>query len=195
MIPVVVIERLEDALPLATALYQGGLKLLEITLRTPVALDAIRLIKESLPDAIIASGTVINAQSLEASLEAGADFIVSPGVSDELLAAAKSNDAPLLPGAVTATEVMKLLDKGYDRLKFFPAEAAGGVASLAALNGPLPQAKFCPTGGINLNNASQYLSLDNVVCVGGTWMLKRDLIQRKNWQEITRLAQQASQIR
>ncbi|MDQ7049247.1 MAG: bifunctional 4-hydroxy-2-oxoglutarate aldolase/2-dehydro-3-deoxy-phosphogluconate aldolase [Enterobacterales bacterium] len=192
VIPVLVIENLQDAVPLASALYHGGLEVLEITLRTEAAIESIKQIKQALPDAVIASGTVINAASLEASLEAGVDFVVSPGSTPELLSAVKSNNALILPGATSATEVMNLLALGYNCLKFFPAEAAGGVKMLSSLNGPLPQAQFCPTGGINLSNAKQYLQLDNVVCVGGTWMLTKQLIQQKNWSAITQLAKQAS---
>lgn len=186
------IEKLEDAVPLASALYQGGLEVLEVTLRTEAAIESIKQIKQALPQAIVASGTVINAASLEASLEAGVDFVVSPGSTPELLSAVKSNNAVILPGATSATEVMNLLDQDFDYLKFFPSEAAGGVKMLSSLNGPLPQAKFCPTGGINLSNAKQYLQLDNVVCVGGTWMVTKQLIQEKNWSAITELAKQAS---
>jgi len=192
VIPVVVIENVDDAIPLASALYQGGLEVLEITLRTKAAVESITLIKQALPDAIIASGTVIDTATLEASLKAGVDFVVSPGSTPELLSAVKSNNALLLPGATSASEVMNCLAQGFDCLKFFPAEAAGGVKMLASLYGPLPQAEFCPTGGINLSNAKQYLQLDNVMCVGGTWMVTQQLIQQKNWSAITELARQAS---
>lgn len=192
VIPVLVIENLEDAVPLASALYQGGLEVLEITLRTKVAIESIKQIKQALPQAIIASGTVTNSASLEASLKAGVDFVVSPGSTPELLSAVKSNDALILPGATSTTEVMNLLNQGFNYLKFFPAEAAGGIKMLSSLNGPLPQAQFCPTGGINLSNVKQYLQLDNVVCVGGTWMVTKQLIQEKNWSAITKLAKQTS---
>ena len=194
VIPVVVIDNIEDAVPLATALVEGGLNVLEITLRTPVAIEAIIQIKQALPNAIIGSGTVINSTTLEASLKANVDFMVSPGTTSELLEAAAQNSAPLLPGAATASEVMNLLSKGYDALKFFPAAAAGGINMLKSFGGPLPQVTFCPTGGINLANADQYLSLANVACVGGTWMLDKKLISEKNWTEISRLAKQASEL-
>lgn len=194
VIPVVVIEHLDDAVPLAEALVKGGLNVLEITLRTPVAIQAIEQIKSAIPTCIVGSGTVIDTKTLDASLNAGVDFMVSPGSTSELLEAAKQNNASLLPGAITPSEVMHLLSQGYDALKFFPAEAAGGVNMLKSIAGPLPQITFCPTGGINLNNSSKYLSLTNVSCVGGTWMLDKKLIASKNWSEITRLAKQASDL-
>ena len=194
VIPVVVIDNLDDAVPLAQALYNGGLDVLEITLRTPVAIEAIKKIKQALPDAIVGSGTVIDLETFNLSMDADVDFMVSPGSTEELLQAASQNDVAFLPGATTATEVMKLLDKGFDAMKFFPAQASGGVSMLKSIGSPLPQAIFCPTGGINPSNASDYLALNNVACVGGTWMLDKQLIADKNWSEIARLAQQANEI-
>jgi len=194
VIPVVVIDRIEDAVPLATALVNGGLNVLEITLRTPVAIDAIKAMKQALPNSIVGSGTVIDAATLQASLDAGVDFIVSPGTNSELLEAAKQNSAPLLPGAATPSEVMNLLHHGFDTMKFFPAAAAGGVNMLKSIGGPLPQVTFCPTGGISLANANEYLALPNVACVGGTWMLDKELIKAQDWDGITQLAKQASQL-
>lgn len=194
VIPVVVIDRIEDAVPLATALVDGGLNVLEITLRTPVAIEAIIEMKKALPQSIIGSGTVIDIKTMQASLDAGVDFMVSPGTTSELLEAVAQNSAPLLPGASTPSEVMNLLSKGFDAMKFFPAIAAGGVNMLKSIGGPLPQVSFCPTGGINLNNAAEYLALENVACIGGTWMLEQKLIADNNWLEITRLAKQASQL-
>lgn len=194
VVPVVVINDLEDAVPLATALYNGGLRALEITLRTPVAVEAIKQIKQALPDAYVGTGTVIDKATFNASLEAGADFMVSPGVNDELLALASETDVPFLPGAATPSEVMQLAAKGFKFLKFFPAEAAGGVPMLKSIFGPLPQVKFCPTGGVSLNSAPNYLALPNVVCVGGTWMLDKELIANKDWQAIEELARQASKV-
>lgn len=194
MIPVVVIDQLEDAVPLSKALVDGGLNVLEVTLRTPVALEAISLIKQSIPEAVVGTGTVICPKTLEQSMQVGADFLVSPGVTANLLNAAKQNNAPLLPGAATASEVMGLLDLGYHAMKFFPAAAAGGINMLKSFAGPLPQVTFCPTGGIKLNNAHEYLNLSNVACVGGTWMLDKQLIAKKDWTAITKLAQQASQL-
>ena len=195
VVPVVVIEKLEDAAPLARALYNGGLKALEITLRTPVAVEAVKLMKAEVPEAYVGTGTVVDKASFDASVEAGADFMVSPGVSDELLALAKDSDIPFLPGAATASEVMQLASHGFKYLKFFPAEAAGGTAMLKSIGGPLPHITFCPTGGISLATAPNYLALNNVICVGGTWMLDKHLIENKDWQAIEALARQASEVK
>lgn len=195
VVPVVVIENLEDAVPLAKALFNGGLKALEITLRTPVAAEAVKLMKEAVPEAYVGTGTVIDKATFEASVAAGADFMVSPGVNDELLELAKESDIPFLPGAATPSEVMNLASHGFKFLKFFPAEAAGGAPMLKSIGGPLPQVKFCPTGGISLETAPKYLALDNVVCVGGTWMLDKELIANKDWQAIEALAKQASEVK
>ena len=195
VVPVVVIEKLEDAAPLARALYNGGLKALEITLRTPIAAEAVKLMKEAVPEAYVGTGTVVDKATFNASVEAGADFMVSPGVNDELLALAKDTDIPFLPGAATPSEVMKLASHGFNFLKFFPAEAAGGTAMLKSIGGPLPQVTFCPTGGISLETAPNYLALKNVICVGGTWMLDKQLIENKDWQAIEALARQASEVK
>ncbi|MBE0363228.1 2-dehydro-3-deoxyphosphogluconate aldolase / (4S)-4-hydroxy-2-oxoglutarate aldolase [Pseudoalteromonas ulvae UL12] len=194
VVPVVVIDNIDDAVPLAQALYNGGLRALEITLRTPVAAQAVKLMKAALPDAYVGTGTVINRETFQASVDAGADFMVSPGVNDELLALAADTDIPFLPGAATPSEVMKLASHGFSFLKFFPAEAAGGTAMLKSINGPLPQVKFCPTGGISLATAPNYLALPNVVCVGGTWMLDKTLIANKDWTAIEHLARQACEL-
>jgi len=194
VIPVVVIDNLEDAVPLANALVDGGLNVLEITLRTPIAIEAIKKIKMAIPNAIVGTGTVIDLNTLNASIEANVDFMVSPGITDKLLQAVSKQSIPLLPGINTPSEAMKLMSFGYHEMKFFPAEAAGGVNMLKSISGPLPQITFCPTGGINLSNANSYLSLDNVACVGGTWMLDKQLIASKKWDEITRLAKQASEL-
>ncbi|CAM3948366.1 bifunctional 4-hydroxy-2-oxoglutarate aldolase/2-dehydro-3-deoxy-phosphogluconate aldolase [Pseudoalteromonas byunsanensis] len=195
VVPVVVIDNLEDAAPLAQALYNGGLKALEITLRTPVAAQAVKIMKETVPDAFVGTGTVVDRATFEASVAAGADFMVSPGVNDELLALAKESDIPFLPGAATPSEVMSLASHGFKFLKFFPAEAAGGTAMLKSIGGPLPQVTFCPTGGITLESAPKYLALNNVICVGGTWMLDKQLIANKDWQAIEALAKQASEVK
>lgn len=195
VVPVLVIEKIEDAVPLASALLEGGLEVLEVTLRTPVAIDSVKQIKKELPQAIVGTGTVTSMQTLHASIDAGADFMVSPGVTNTLLRAAVAEGVNLLPGASTPSEAMLLLEEGYTCQKFFPAEAAGGVPMLKSLSGPLPQITFCPTGGISLANASEYLSLSNVACVGGTWMLDKKMIQDKNWLGITELARQASQLK
>ena len=192
VMPVMVINNLEQAVPLAQALVSGGLKVLEITLRTPVALDAIRRIKAEVPGAIVGAGTIINVQTLHQAIDAGAEFIVSPGVTDKLLDAALATDVPLLPGVATSSEVMRLLERGITAMKFFPAEAAGGIPMLKSFAGPLPQVTFCPTGGVNPNNAPAYLALSNVACVGGSWMAPAELVDAGNWDEITRRAKEAA---
>ena len=194
VVPVIVIDSLEDAVPLATALLEAGLDVLEVTLRTPVAIEAVKAIKSALPHAIVGTGTVTNMTTLHASLEAGADFLVSPGTTNSLIRDALAEGANLLPGVATPSEAMRLLEEGFTCQKFFPAEAAGGVAMLKAFAGPLPQITFCPTGGINAQSAKNYLALSNVACVGGSWMLDKALIQQKNWSAITELARQAKQI-
>ncbi len=195
VIPVMVINQLEQAVPLARALVAGGLKVLEITLRTPVALEAIRSIKAEVPDAIVGAGTIINTQTLQQALNAGAEFIVSPGVTDEMLEAALASGVPILPGVVTPSEVMRLLEKGITAMKFFPAEAAGGIPMLKSIGGPLPQVTFCPTGGVTPKNAPDYLALNNVACVGGSWMAPAELVDAGNWAEITRRASEATALK
>ena len=195
VIPVMVINQLEQAVPLARALVEGGLKVLEITLRTPVALEAIRRIKAEVPGAIVGAGTIINIKTLEQALEVGSEFLVSPGVTDSLLAAALSSGVPILPGVVTPSEVMRLLDMGVTAMKFFPADAAGGIPMLKSIGGPLPQVTFCPTGGINPKNAPDYLALSNVACVGGSWMAPADLVDAADWAEITRRAAEATKLK
>jgi 2-dehydro-3-deoxyphosphogluconate aldolase / (4S)-4-hydroxy-2-oxoglutarate aldolase len=195
VIPVMVINQIELAVPLAQALVSGGLKVLEITLRTPVALEAIRRIKAEVPGAIVGAGTIINTQTLQQALDAGSEFIVSPGVTDSLLDAALDSGIPILPGVVTPSEVMRLLEKGITAMKFFPAEAAGGIPMLKSLGGPLPQVTFCPTGGVTPKNAPDYLALNNVACVGGSWMAPADLVDAQNWTEITRRSLEASGLK
>ena len=194
VMPVLVIDELEHALPLAKALYNGGLKVLEVTLRTEVALDAIKLIREQLPEAIVGAGTVTDSKTLQDAEQAGAQFFVSPGVNDSLLTAAKYSAMPLLPGVATPTEAMRLYEMGFTALKFFPAQAAGGTAMLKSIAGPLPQLDFCPTGGINPENAAEYLALANVRCVGGSWMAPAKLVKEQQWQQIEAMAQQAAKL-
>lgn len=195
VIPVMVVERIEDAVPLARALYNGGLKVLEITLRTPCALDAITAMVESLPDdAVIGAGTIVTPADLENAVKAGSTFLVSPGTTPALIEAAKASSIPLLPGVATPTEAMNLYVQGFTHLKFFPAEAAGGVPMMKSIGGPLPQITFCPTGGIDLAKAPSYLALPNVVCVGGTWMAPKELMQAGRWDEIERLAREAASL-
>lgn len=195
VMPVMVINNVEHAVPLAQALVAGGLKVLEITLRTPAALDSIRRIKAEVPDAIVGAGTIINPHTLYQALDAGAEFIVSPGVTDSLIDEALSSGIPILPGVVTPSEVMRLLERGISSMKFFPAEAAGGIPMLKSIGGPLPQVTFCPTGGVNPKNAPEYLALSNVACVGGSWMAPADLVDAENWSEITRRAAEAAALK
>ncbi|HEX8224414.1 MAG TPA: bifunctional 4-hydroxy-2-oxoglutarate aldolase/2-dehydro-3-deoxy-phosphogluconate aldolase [Allosphingosinicella sp.] len=170
VIPVLVIERLEDAVPVARALVEGGLPVLEVTLRTPVALDAIRAMK-TVESAIVGAGTVLNPAQYEAAVEAGAEFAVSPGLTDSIAAAARAGPVPLLPGVASAGDIMRALDHGFSRLKFFPAEASGGLPALKAFSAVFGGVKFCPTGGITLDKAPDWLALDSVLCVGGSWLV------------------------
>ncbi len=190
VLPVMVIPDIEMALPLADALMAGGIKVLEITLRTDCALDAIKLIAKERPDAIVGAGTLLTPKDAEKAAEAGAKFGVSPGLTKTL---AKQDALPLLPGVSTASEVMKALEWGFERLKFFPAVPAGGVPMLKGIGGPLPQVKFCPTGGIGLNNAADFLALDNVLCVGGSWVAPEKAMKEGQWGEISKLAAEAVQ--
>lgn len=191
VIPVLTVERLDDALPLARALVDGGLDVLEVTLRTPVALDAIRAMK-SIKGAVIGVGTVLSPDDLSAALNAGADFIVTPGVTPRLLDAVLESKAPALPGAATLSEALTLYEAGFTEQKFFPAEAAGGTPMLKSVYGPLPQVTFCPTGGIKPHTAGSYLDLPNVACVGGTWVASPADIATGNWDGISAKARQAS---
>ncbi|WP_405569184.1 bifunctional 4-hydroxy-2-oxoglutarate aldolase/2-dehydro-3-deoxy-phosphogluconate aldolase [Streptomyces sp. NBC_01167] len=195
VVPVVVIEDAADAVPLARALVAGGLPTIEVTLRTPAALDAIRAISDEVPDAVVGAGTVISADGVDAAVAAGARFLVSPGWTKTLLDAMQRSGVPFLPGVSTTSEVVALLERGVDEMKFFPAEAAGGTAYLRSLAGPLPQARFCPTGGISLASAPSYLALPNVGCVGGTWMLPADALAAKDWGSIEELAAGAAALR
>ncbi len=194
VVPVLVIKDLAHAVPLARALVAGGLKAIEITLRTPVALRAIRAVADEVEGAVPGAGTVLNAAQYHQAVEAGSQFIVSPGTTQELLDVARKSPVPLLPGAATASEVMALREEGYGVLKFFPAEQAGGAAYLKSLSSPLAGTMFCPTGGITLDNARDYLSLPNVVCVGGSWVAPTALIEAGDWDGITRLAREACQL-
>lgn len=195
VVPVVVVEDVADAVPLARALVAGGLPAIEVTLRTPAALDAIRAIAAEVPDAVVGAGTVISPQGVAESVDAGARFLVSPGWTDTLLAAMKASGVPFLPGVSTTSEVVALLERGVHEMKFFPAEAAGGTAYLKSLAGPLPQARFCPTGGIGLASAPSYLALKNVGCVGGSWMLPADAVSAKDWGRVEGLAREAASLR
>ncbi|WP_306320873.1 MULTISPECIES: bifunctional 4-hydroxy-2-oxoglutarate aldolase/2-dehydro-3-deoxy-phosphogluconate aldolase [unclassified Streptomyces] len=195
VVPVVVVEDVADAVPLARALVAGGLPAIEVTLRTPAALDAIRAIAAEVPDAVVGAGTVISPANVADSVAAGARFLVSPGWTDALLDAMKESGVPFLPGVSTTSEVVALIERGVREMKFFPAEAAGGAAYLKALASPLPQARFCPTGGVSPSNAPGYLALKNVGCVGGSWMLPADAIAAKDWDRVEALAREAASLR
>ncbi|MCG7518770.1 bifunctional 4-hydroxy-2-oxoglutarate aldolase/2-dehydro-3-deoxy-phosphogluconate aldolase [Ruegeria sp. Ofav3-42] len=193
IVPVLVVDDAAQARPLAEALVAGGLPALEVTLRTPAALDAIRAMAE-VPGGVVGAGTLVTPEDVRAAKEAGAQFGVSPGATDALIAACEAEDLPLLPGAATASEAMRLLELGYDMLKFFPAEASGGAPALKAIGAPLPQITFCPTGGVSPSNARDYLSLSNVVCAGGSWVAPKQMVVEGNWAGIETLAHEASKL-
>lgn len=194
VMPVLVIEQLEHAVPLAKALVAGGIRVLEVTLRTACALDAINAIAEAVPEALVGAGTVLNAEDYQAAVNAGASFVISPGMTPSLVEAAKAGAVPLIPGVSTLSEVMTGMDMGLSYFKFFPAQASGGAPALKAMGGPIPQVKFCPTGGISLSNAKEYLALPNVLCVGGSWLAPAQLMADGDWDSITALAKEASQL-
>ncbi|RIZ68343.1 MAG: keto-hydroxyglutarate-aldolase/keto-deoxy-phosphogluconate aldolase [Methylococcales bacterium] len=191
VMPVMVIQNLEDAVPLAKALIAGGIRVLEITLRTPIALDAIRLISQEVKDAIVGAGTITTPEQLKAAEEAGAVFAISPGLTPSLLAASKTGSIALIPGIATLSELMLGMEYGLDHFKFFPAEAAGGIPMLKSIAGPVPYVTFCPTGGISPENYTAYLKLSNVACVGGSWLVPADAVKAKDWDQVTELARQA----
>jgi 2-dehydro-3-deoxyphosphogluconate aldolase/(4S)-4-hydroxy-2-oxoglutarate aldolase len=195
VVPVLVIEEVAAAVPLARALVAGGLPVLEITLRTPAALEVIRAIAGEVEGALVGAGTVLDACQYRAAAAAGSRFAVSPGATAAVLDAAAASPVPLLPGAATPSEVMRLLEHGYRFLKFFPAAPAGGPAYLKALAAPLPEARFCPTGGVDAASALEYLGLPNVVCVGGSWVAPAKAVAAGDWQQITRLARDAAALR
>ncbi len=194
VIPVITIEDLDDAVPLARALVDNGLKVLEVTLRTPVALAAIERIATEVPDACVGAGTVLDLVALRECIRAGARFAISPGATEALYDAAQYADIPLIPGIATASELMRGLERGWRRFKFFPAESSGGVAALKGFAGPFAQARFCPTGGIDAAKAPAYLALPNVACVGGSWMLPGDALKAKDWARIGDLAREAAAL-
>ena len=191
VVPVMVIEKLEQAVPLARALVAGGIRVLEITLRTPVALEAIRIISREVSGAMVGAGTVTRAEELTAVAEAGAVFAISPGLTGELLDAANQGPIALIPGIATISELMTGLARGYNHFKFFPAEAAGGVKMLKAMAGPFPQITFCPTGGITPANYRDYLALKNVACIGGSWVAPQAAMDQEDWPRISALAREA----
>ena len=191
VVPVIVVNKLEHAVPMAKALVAGGVRVLEVTLRTPVAMEALRLMIKEVPNAIVGAGTVINTQQLQEVTEAGAQFVISPGITEPLLKAAVEGPVPLIPGISTVSELMTGMDYGLREFKFFPAEANGGVKALQAIGGPFPQVRFCPTGGISPANYRDYLALKSVLCIGGSWLVPNDALESGDWDRITRLAREA----
>lgn len=193
VIPVIVVKDLAHAVPLAKALVAGGLPVLEVTLRTPAALEAIHVMAD-VEGGVVGAGTLLTPTDVRRAKDAGALFGVSPGVTDELVAACEEEELPLLGGVATVTEAMRMLARGYDVCKFFPAEANGGAPALKAFAGPLPQMHFCPTGGVSTRNAAEYLALPNVLCVGGSWPADPALMAAGRWDEVERLASEASKF-
>jgi len=194
VIPVVTIDDPQDAVPLARALADGGVKIIELTLRTDSALTSLKLIAEEVPDILVGAGTILTPGQADAAVSAGAQFLVSPGVTPALLSHMLTLDVPLLPGVATAGEVMAVLESGLDTMKFFPAGPAGGPAYLAAIGAPIPHVRFCPTGGISLATAPDYLKLPNVSCVGGSWLTPGAAVAAKDWDTITGLAHEAATL-
>lgn len=194
IVPVVALDDAQQAVPLARALLAGGIDVIEVTLRTPAGLPAISMIRDQVPDIVVAAGSILRVSDLEAACAAGAMAIFSPGATNELLSAGQAAKVPFVPGIATPSELMTAMAFGYSLVKFFPAESLGGAKMLSALAGPLPNARFCPTGGINRENLSDYLRLPQVAFVGGTWIASSALIQQENWKEISRLSQEATDL-
>ncbi|MGN8535975.1 bifunctional 4-hydroxy-2-oxoglutarate aldolase/2-dehydro-3-deoxy-phosphogluconate aldolase [Helicobacter pylori] len=195
IVPVVVIEDIKDAVPLAQSLIEGGIQIIEVTLRSSCALEAIELIAKNVPKMRVGAGTILNPAQLEQAQNRGAEFLISPGLTIKLLEYAKKKDMPLIPGVSSSSEVMQALELGYSALKFFPAEYCGGVKLLNAFNGPFKGVKFCPTGGISADNMRSYLNLENVLCVGGSWLTPKNLIQNKEWDKITEICKRSLALR
>ncbi|KOO65895.1 bifunctional 4-hydroxy-2-oxoglutarate aldolase/2-dehydro-3-deoxy-phosphogluconate aldolase [Helicobacter pylori] len=195
IVPVVVIEDIKDAVPLAQSLVEGGIHIIEVTLRSSCALEAIELIAKNVPKMRVGVGTILNPTQLEQAQNRGAEFLISPGLTIKLLEYAKKKDMPLIPGVSSSSEVMQALELGYNALKFFPAEYCGGVKLLNAFNGPFKGVKFCPTGGISADNMHSYLNLENVLCVGGSWLTPKNLIQNKEWDKITEICKRSLALR
>ncbi|OOQ27999.1 bifunctional 4-hydroxy-2-oxoglutarate aldolase/2-dehydro-3-deoxy-phosphogluconate aldolase [Helicobacter pylori] len=195
IVPVVVIENVKDAVPLAQSLIEGGIPIIEVTLRSSCALEAIELIAKNVPKMRVGAGTILNLTQLEQAQNRGAEFLISPGLTIKLLEHAKKKNMPLIPGVSSSSEVMQALELGYNALKFFPAEYCGGVKLLNAFNGPFKGVKFCPTGGISADNMRSYLNLENVLCVGGSWLTPKNLIQNKEWDKITEICKRALALR
>ncbi len=195
VMPVIVVPDAALAVDMARALVDGGLPVLEITLRTPAAFEAMRRIRDAVPGAVVGAGTVLDRAQWQRAVDSGAVFGVSPGLTAELAAAARASALPFLPGVATASEAMRAADEGFDTLKLFPAEAVGGRALLRSLHGPLPHLQFCPTGGIHAGNAAEYLALPNVGCVGGSWIAAESLVAARDWDRVRELAAQAAALR
>lgn len=195
VIPVVTIKEPQHAVPIARALVEGGIRIIELTLRTDSALNSLKLIANEVPDILVGAGTILTPAQADAAVSAGAQFLVSPGVTPSLLDHMLALDVPVLPGVATVGEVMAVLERGLDTMKFFPAGPAGGPEYLAAIGAPIPQVQFCPTGGISLNSAPGYLALPSVSCVGGSWLTPRSAIETQDWQQITKLAQGTASLR
>ena len=194
VVPVVVVDDMAHAVPVARALVAGGLPVIELTLRTPVALDAIRAIASEVPEILVGAGTIVTPGQAKEALDAGAKFLVSPGSTPSLLGAMADTGLPFLPGTATVSEVLAALEAGYTELKFFPAEASGGAAFLKSIASPVPAARFCPTGGITAATAPSYLALPNVGCVGGSWLTPADALASGDWGRVTELARAASAL-
>ena len=194
VIPVVVVEDLDHAVPIAQALVAGGLPVIELTLRTPVALDAIERIANEVPEIYLGAGTIVDPGQAKQAAAAGAQFLVSPGSTRTILNAMTDTGLPHLPGVATVSEIMTALEAGYTELKFFPAEAAGGAPYLKSVGSPIPAARFCPTGGVSTGNAARYLALPNVGCVGGSWITPPDVLAARDWARVTELAAGAAQL-
>jgi 2-dehydro-3-deoxyphosphogluconate aldolase / (4S)-4-hydroxy-2-oxoglutarate aldolase len=195
VIPVVVVHDVDHAVPVARALVEGGLPVIELTLRTPVALDAIEAIASAVPEIRVGAGTIVAPHQAKDAVSAGAQFLVSPGTTESLAAAMTDTGLPHLPGAATVSEVLRLLELGYTEMKLFPAEASGGVDFLRSISAPVPQARFCPTGGITAATAPGYLALPNVGCVGGSWLTPADAVLDGDWERVAQLASEAAAAR
>lgn len=194
LVPVIVIKDIAHAVPLARALVEGGLNILEVTMRTPAALDAIAAIARDVPGALVGAGTVINGGQFAAAVQAGSQFVVSPGLTDDVVQASRDHNVPILPGIATASDIMRGLALGLDMFKFFPAETSGGAPAIKAFGGPFPQVKFCPTGGVSTKNLGSYLSLPNVICAGGSWMVPSDLNEADAFARAAEMAREASRL-
>lgn len=193
IVPVIAIENVEDALPLAKALFEGGIKIMEITLRTDAGLKAIELISKEMPEMNVGAGTVMNTSDFEKAFEYGSQFVFSPGISEELMQTSKELDIPLIPGVATASEVMLAQNSGFMYCKLFPATVVGGISALKAFDGPFAKMNFCPTGGVSLDNIKEFLSLKNVICAGGSWIVPKEALVQKDFKKITNLVEEALQ--